>query len=65
MKKHYILPVTDAAMMALEDFMASSGVEGIDMDNSSDDIIEYGGIDESGDKDPASHKENSVWDEDE
>ena len=61
MKTRYISPEIKVVLISVEHFIADSGVVG----NTKDYDIGYGGIDESGDKDPASRKDNGVWDEEE
>ena len=56
MKKEYISPSTDVTVTRAGTFMTASGVSDPDRD------IDYGGVDEEGNKDPASRRK-SLWDD--
>ena len=61
MKTRYISPEIKVVLIAVEHFMADSGVVG----NTKDYDIGYGGIDEEGEKDPASRRYKKQWDDEE
>ena len=58
MKKEYISPSTDVTVTRAGTLMTASGVSDPDRD------IDYGGVDEEGNKDPASRRYD-VWGDDE
>ena len=60
MKKAYLQRTTDVLKLSLHGLLMASGVQ------SDDKGIEYGGVDEEGDRDPASRRRrNDVWGDDE
>ena len=58
MKKFYICPATEYSDIQLYPILTASGVGDSERD------INYGGVDEEGEKDPASRRHN-VWDDEE
>ncbi len=58
MKKKYMQPTTDIVQAELAMIVCGS------QDITSNADIDYGGVDEDGDKDPASRRQN-VWDDEE
>ncbi len=59
MKKTYLQPLTKVVMMGTQTIVcASKGV-------TSGKGIGYGGVDEEGEKDPASRRRRNVWDDEE
>jgi hypothetical protein len=58
MKKLYICPATEYSDIQLSPILTTSGVSDSDRD------IDYGGVDEDGELEPASRRQN-VWDEEE
>ena len=56
MKKVYIRPFTVVLATDMEPLMNGSGV-------SSNNGIDYGGVDEEGEKDPASNRHRKTWDD--
>ena len=57
MKKTYIKPVIDIDGMEAEAFICAS--QGVTSNNG----ITYGGVDEDGDLDPASRRQNGLWED--
>ena len=59
MKKTYIQPLTEVVRMGTWNFICAS--EGVTSNNG----IDYGGVDEDGELDPASRRRRDVWDDEE
>ena len=59
MKKTYIQPLTEVVRMGTWNFICAS--EGVISNNG----IDYGGVDEDGELDPASRRRRDVWDDEE
>ena len=57
MKKTYIQPLTEVVRMGTWNFICAS--EGVTSNNG----IDYGGVDEDGELDPASRRRRDVWDD--
>ena len=59
MKKTYLKPLTEVVRMGMTMMVCTS--EGVTSNNG----IDYGGVDEDGEKDPAARRRRNVWDEEE
>ena len=57
MKKTYIQPLTEVVQMGTWNFICAS--KGVTSNNG----IDYGGVDEDGELDPASRRRRDVWDD--
>ena len=57
MKKTYLQPLTEVVRMGTWNFICAS--EGVTSNNG----IDYGGVDEDGELDPASRRRRDVWDD--
>lgn len=59
MKKTYLKPLTEVVRMGMTMMICTS--ESVTSNNG----IDYGGVDEDGEKDPAARRRRNVWDEEE
>jgi hypothetical protein len=59
MKKTYLQPSTEMVILGTTTIICGS------QDITSDNGIDYGGVDENGEKDPSSRRQQDVWEDEE
>ena len=59
MKKTYLQPSTEMVIIGTTTMICAS--QGITSDNG----IDYGGVDENGEKDPSSRRQRNLWEDEE
>ena len=62
MKKNYIAPSVEISNVELQHMIAGSGG---DVKTNMDGLGGYGGVDETGGKDPSSRRRRNIWEDDE
>ena len=59
MKKEYVSPLIELAHIDMEYLLSGSGVDG----NLPNETVEFGRVDEDGEKDPGARRNRDIWDD--